>query len=69
MDEDDAMLRTVELGEELEAFVDKLVASGRYSSKSEVLREGVRIIQGREVASLYWTRLSLVASPMRTLAA
>jgi antitoxin ParD1/3/4 len=29
-------------------FVNKLVASGRYNSKSEVLREGVRLIQERE---------------------
>jgi antitoxin ParD1/3/4 len=31
-----------------EKFVNKLVASGRYHSKSEVLREGVRLIQERE---------------------
>jgi antitoxin ParD1/3/4 len=36
------------LGEALESFVTKLVASGRYHSKSEVLREGVRLIQERE---------------------
>jgi antitoxin ParD1/3/4 len=28
--------------------VAKLVAEGRYNSKSEVLREGVRLIQDRE---------------------
>jgi len=37
-----------DLGEALENFVTKLVASGRYHSKSEVLREGVRLIQERE---------------------
>ena len=37
-----------ELGEALESFLTKLVASGRYHSKSEVLREGVRLIQERE---------------------
>lgn len=40
---------SAELGPQLDAFVTKLVESGRYNSKSEVLREGVRLIQEREV--------------------
>jgi antitoxin ParD1/3/4 len=36
------MAVSADLGEVLESFVTKLVASGRYHSKSEVLREGVR---------------------------
>lgn len=39
---------SAELGNQLESFVEKLVAAGRYNSKSEVLREGVRLIQDRE---------------------
>ena len=39
---------SVELGETLERFVDDLLRGGRYNSKSEVLREGVRLIQDRE---------------------
>lgn len=39
---------SADLGEQLEAYVRQLVASGRYNSKSEVLREGVRLIQDRE---------------------
>jgi antitoxin ParD1/3/4 len=39
---------SVDLGNQLEAFVTNLVKSGRYHSKSEVLREGVRLIQERE---------------------
>jgi antitoxin ParD1/3/4 len=42
------MAMSADLGEALEKFVTKLVASGRYHSKSEVLREGVRLIQERE---------------------
>lgn len=38
-----------DLGDALENFVTEIVASGRYRSKSEVLREGVRLIQEREV--------------------
>ena len=39
---------SADLGTQLEAFVVSLVANGRYNSKSEVLREGVRLIQDRE---------------------
>jgi antitoxin ParD1/3/4 len=39
---------SADLGRALESFVGKLVASGRYNSKSEVLREGVRLVQERE---------------------
>ncbi|MEX2035781.1 MAG: type II toxin-antitoxin system ParD family antitoxin [Xanthobacteraceae bacterium] len=39
---------SVDLGNKLEAFVAKLVKSGRYNSKSEVLREGIRLVQERE---------------------
>jgi antitoxin ParD1/3/4 len=42
------MAVSADLGEVLESFVTKLVQSGRYHSKSEVLREGVRLIQERE---------------------
>jgi antitoxin ParD1/3/4 len=39
---------SADLGSQLEAYVTKLVDTGRYNSKSEVLREGVRVIQERE---------------------
>lgn len=39
---------SADLGQQLENFVASLVATGRYNSKSEVLREGVRLIQDRE---------------------
>lgn len=39
---------SADLGQQLEALVAKLVETGRYNSKSEVLREGVRLIQDRE---------------------
>jgi antitoxin ParD1/3/4 len=42
------MAMSADLGKALEKFVTKLVATGRYHSKSEVLREGVRLIQERE---------------------
>jgi antitoxin ParD1/3/4 len=42
------MATSADLGKALEKFVTKLVATGRYHSKSEVLREGVRLVQERE---------------------
>lgn len=54
---------SADLGRQLEAFVAELVEVGRYNSKSEVLREGVRLIHERE------TRLAaLDASIQRGLA-
>ncbi|PZX36943.1 antitoxin ParD1/3/4 [Roseinatronobacter thiooxidans] len=39
---------SADLGSQLESFVAKLVETGRYNSKSEVLGEGIRLIQERE---------------------
>ena len=44
------MAISADLGKTLEAVVEDLVANGRYNSKSEVLREGVRLVQEREAA-------------------
>jgi antitoxin ParD1/3/4 len=40
---------SAELGPRLEQVVSGLVDTGRYGSKSEVLREGVRLVHDREV--------------------
>lgn len=57
------MASSVDLGNQLEDFVSKLVKTGRYNSRSEILREGVRLIHERE------TRLAaLDASIARGLA-
>lgn len=42
------MASSVKLGDKLEAAIDGLVRTGRYGSRSEVLREGVRLVQERE---------------------
>ncbi len=42
------MAISADLGETLEKVVADLVENGRYNSKSEVLREGVRLVQERE---------------------
>jgi antitoxin ParD1/3/4 len=45
--EDHPMASSVSLGN-LEKTVERLVSSGRYNSKSEVLREGIRLVEERE---------------------
>lgn len=42
------MPSSVSLGGKLESTIKKLVSSGRYQSKSEVIREGVRLVEERE---------------------
>ncbi|MBV9044469.1 MAG: type II toxin-antitoxin system ParD family antitoxin [Alphaproteobacteria bacterium] len=42
------MPSSVDLGPKLEKTISKLVAQGRYGSKSEVIREGVRLVEERE---------------------
>ncbi|NMA99640.1 MAG: type II toxin-antitoxin system ParD family antitoxin [Phyllobacteriaceae bacterium] len=44
------MAISADLGETLEKVVTDLVENGRYNSKSEVLREGVRLVQEREAS-------------------
>jgi antitoxin ParD1/3/4 len=41
--------RNVVLTEHQEKLIDKLVGSGRYQNASEVLREGLRLVEQREV--------------------
>ena len=54
---------SADLGKQLETYIQQLVDTGRYGSKSAVLRDGVRLIQDRE------TRLAaLDASIMRGIA-
>jgi len=38
----------VSIGERWEAFVERIVRAGRYSSASEVIREGLRLVEERE---------------------
>jgi antitoxin ParD1/3/4 len=51
----------VSIGERWEAFVERIVRSGRYGSASEVIREGLRLVEERE-AKLKALRAMLDAS-------
>lgn len=42
------MASSANLGPQLENYVNELVKSGRYQSRSEVLREGIRLVEERE---------------------
>ena len=39
---------SVTLGEHFENIIDRSIRSGRYSSASEVIREGLRLVDERE---------------------
>ena len=41
-------MSSADLGNQFESFMTQLVSAGRYNSKSEVLREGVCLVQERE---------------------
>jgi antitoxin ParD1/3/4 len=51
----------VSIGERWQAFVDRIVSAGRYGSASEVVREGLRLVEERE-AKLLALRAMLDAS-------
>ncbi len=42
------MAVSADLGKPLEDYLNELVTKGRYRSRSEVLREGLRLVQERE---------------------
>jgi antitoxin ParD1/3/4 len=54
----------VSLGERWEGFVDNVLKAGRYASASEVVREGLRLVEERE-AKLAALRETLNASIAR----
>jgi len=54
----------VSIGERWEEFVERIVKDGRYGSASEVVREGLRLVEERE-AKLQALRDTLNASIAR----
>jgi antitoxin ParD1/3/4 len=42
------MATSYSIGKHFEAFIERLIASGRYSTASEIIRDGLRMIEERE---------------------
>jgi antitoxin ParD1/3/4 len=43
-----SMATSYSIGKHFEQFIEGLIASGRYSTASEIIRDGLRIIEERE---------------------
>jgi antitoxin ParD1/3/4 len=51
---------TVDTGEDLRGFVESLVESGNYKTNSEVVRDGLRLLQEKQAASKLETLRQLI---------
>src|SRR3954467_1856271 len=57
-----SMATSYSIGKHFEEFVASLIASGRYSTASEIIRDGLRMIEEREQdreAKLEWLRAAI----------
>jgi antitoxin ParD1/3/4 len=56
------MATSYSIGKHFEAFIERLIASGRYSTASEIIRDGLRLIEEREQsreAKMEWLRVEI----------
>jgi antitoxin ParD1/3/4 len=56
------MATSYSIGKHFEEFIASLIASGRYSTASEIIRDGLRLIEEREQdreAKLEWLRAEI----------
>src|ERR1700709_1563739 len=56
------MATSYSIGKHFEAFIESLIATGRYSTASEIIRDGLRLIEEREQdreAKLEWVRAAI----------
>ena len=56
------MATSYSIGKHFEEFIASLIASGRYSTASEIIRDGLRLIEEREQdreAKLKWLRAEI----------
>jgi antitoxin ParD1/3/4 len=51
---------TIDTGTELRGFVESMVDSGQYKTNSEVIREGLRLLQEKQAASKLETLRKLI---------
>jgi len=55
-----ARTMTIDTGNELRGFVESLVDSGQYKTNSEVIREGLRLLQEKQAGSKLETLRKLI---------
>jgi len=55
-----ARTMTIDTGSELRGFVESLVDSGQYKTNSEVIREGLRLLQEKQATSKLETLRKLI---------
>ena len=55
-----ARTMTVDTGEELRGFVESLVESGNYKTNSEIVRDGLRLLQEKQAESKLETLRKLI---------
>lgn len=55
-----ARTMTVDTGEELRSFVEGLVETGNYKTNSEVVRDGLRLLQEKQAESKLETLRKLI---------
>lgn len=55
-----ARTMTVDTGEELRGFIESLVESGSYKTNSEVVRDGLRLLQEKQAKSKLETLRKLI---------
>lgn len=55
-----ARTMTVDTGEELRSFVESLVETGNYKTNSEVVRDGLRLLQEKQAESKLETLRKLI---------
>lgn len=60
--------RTFSLSADQSAFIDEKVAAGGYASSSEVVREGLRVLQAREAQIDKWMVEDVIPSYEKWLA-
>src|SRR5947199_8229109 len=56
------MATSYSIGKHFEGFIEKLIESGRYSTASEIIRDGLRLIEEREQereTKLEWLRAEI----------
>ncbi|HEB6275791.1 TPA: type II toxin-antitoxin system ParD family antitoxin [Salmonella enterica subsp. enterica serovar Indiana] len=61
-----ARTMTVDLGDELREFIESLIESGDYRTQSEVIRESLRLLRGKQAESRLQALRELLAEGLNS---